>query len=118
VGRYEEALEIIYASQAHAAAKGEFYYAPDLHRIEGDLLLARDPGSFMAAEAAYEKALEIARRAEGRGWELRTLVSLARLRLAQGRGEEGREGLRPVYQSFDQGRDLPDLREARELLNE
>jgi predicted ATPase len=45
-------------------------------------------------------------------------VSFARLRRDQGRGAEARDLLAPVYGSFTEGFDTPDLKEAKVLLDE
>jgi predicted ATPase len=50
-------------------------------------------------------------------WELRVVLSLARMRVAQGRGDEARQLLMPIYECFTEGFEAPDLRAARELLD-
>ena len=45
-------------------------------------------------------------------------MSLARLRLDQGRHAEGLDLLAPVYGWFTEGFDTPDLKEAKALLDE
>jgi predicted ATPase len=49
---------------------------------------------------------------------LRAAVSLARLWSEQGRREEARALLAPVYGWFTEGFGTPDLREAQALLDE
>jgi predicted ATPase len=71
-----------------------------------------------AAEELYHTALSIARAQEAKLWELRAVTCLARLCRAQGRNAEARELLAPVYGWFTEGFDIPDLREAKDLLNE
>ena len=63
-------------------------------------------------------ALDLARATSARGWELRLATSLARLWAGQGRVDEARRLLAPVYDAFTEGFDLPDLRDARALLAE
>jgi predicted RNA polymerase sigma factor len=53
-----------------------------LHRLRGGLLL--QSGRVEEAENEFAHALMIARRQQGRMWELRTAVSLTRLWPAQG----------------------------------
>jgi predicted ATPase len=49
-------------------------------------------------------------------WELRSATSLARLKVKQGRGDEARQILGPVYERFTEGFETTDLRAARALL--
>jgi predicted ATPase len=49
---------------------------------------------------------------------LRAATSLALLWAAQGRGEEARALLAPVYGAFDEGFGTPDLQVAKALLDE
>ena len=53
---------------------------------------------------------------EAKLWELRAAASLARLRRDQGRREEARELLAPIYGWFTEGFGTPDLKEAKALL--
>ena len=75
-------------------------------------------GRTAAAEASYRQALGSAREQGARSWELRSARDLARLWRDQGRRAEARELLAPVYVSFTEGFALPDLVEARALLEE
>ena len=56
----------------------------------------------------------------GRGlyWELRASMSLARLWRDQGKVQQARELLAPVYGWFTEGFDMRDLKEAKALLEE
>ena len=71
-----------------------------------------------AAEELYRRALSIAQEQEAKLWELRAVVSLARLRRDQGWCAEARDLLAPVYGWFTEGFDTPDLTEAKALLDE
>ena len=51
-------------------------------------------------------------------WELRAATSLARLLRDQGKREEARDLLAPVYGWFTEGFDTLDLKEAKALLEE
>jgi predicted ATPase len=50
-------------------------------------------------------------------WELRAAMSMARLRRDQGKRQEGRDLLAPVYGWFTEGFDTLDLKEAKALLD-
>jgi predicted ATPase len=69
------------------------------------------------AERCLQRSLAVARKQGARFWELRAAVSLARLWRNQGRHDEARHVLGPVYGWFTEGFDTPDLKEAKELLD-
>ena len=50
-------------------------------------------------------------------WELRAAMSMVRLWRDQGKREEGRDLLAPVYGRFTEGFDTLDLKEAKALLD-
>jgi predicted ATPase len=70
------------------------------------------------AEVSFRTALAIAREQGTRGYELRSATSLARLWVKQGRRGEARDLLAPVYDSFTEGFDTADLKEAKAFLDE
>ena len=63
------------------------------------------------------QSLASARRQSALAWELRTATTLARLRVAQGRGAEARQLLSPVYGRFTEGFASSDLKAAKQLLD-
>ena len=70
------------------------------------------------AEAAFGEAIEVSRGQQARLLELRAATSMARLWRDQGKRDEARELLAPVYNWFTEGFDTPDLKEAKALLDE
>jgi predicted ATPase/DNA-binding winged helix-turn-helix (wHTH) protein len=91
----------------------------ELLRVKGELILrAGAPASVAAAERHFLDSLDWARRQEARSWELRTMTSLARLRVEQGRPSEARDLLAPVYGRFTEGFGTADLRTAKALLDD
>jgi len=87
----------------------------ELLRLEGELL--RAAGDARAAEAAFQRALGIARGQGARAFELRIATSLGRLLAEQGRAGEALPVLSAIYQAFREGFERRDLIEARELLD-
>jgi predicted ATPase len=87
-----------------------------VHRIPGDLLNAKDDRS--AAELHYRQAIAVAERQSAKLLQLRASTSLARLWLGQGKRTEARDLLGPIYGWFTEGFDVPDLKEAKALLDE
>ena len=69
-------------------------------------------------ETCFEQALEVARCQSAKSFELRAAMSLARLWRDQGKVQQARELLAPVYGWFTEGFDTRDLKEAKALLEE
>ena len=115
-GQVEEALALLDDALQIVERTGERWFAAELNRHKGRLLLRQ--GHSGAAEKLYRKALSIAVEQEAKLWELRTAVSLARLRRDQGRRAEARDLLAPVYNWFTEGFGTPDLKQAKALLDE
>jgi predicted ATPase len=91
-------------------------YEAELHRLRGDLLNAIcDPS---AAERSYHQALAVAKLQTAKLLELQASLSLARLWCKQNRRGEARDLLAPIYGWFTEGLDMPDLKEAKALLEE
>ena len=70
------------------------------------------------AEEHFAHALAVARQQEAKSWELRASMSFARLWRSQGKSQQARELLAPVYGWFSEGFDTLDLKEAKALLDE
>lgn len=113
-GRLEEGLRAVGDAFAVAERCGIVFWNAELHRRRGELLLAS--GERGAADACFQDALSCARAQEARSLELRAAVSLARLYLEEGESPKASAILRPVYESFVEGFDTPDLVEARQLV--
>jgi predicted ATPase len=114
--KIEEGLAALDDALAKAAGSGERGWNAEIHRLRGELtsrLPYPDPAK---AEDSFRTALAIAREQGTRGYELRAATSLARLWREHGRRAEARDLLAPVYGSFTEGFDTPDLKEAKALL--
>jgi predicted ATPase len=90
----------------------------EVYRLQGELLLRQASPDATQAEACFQQALDIARRQQARSWELRAAMSLACLWQRQGKRQQARELLAPVYNWFTEGFDTADLQDARALLEE
>jgi predicted ATPase len=89
----------------------------ELCRIEGEVL--RQAGAaHEQVERCFTTAIDLARRQEAKSFELRAVTSLARLWRDQGRHDNARDLLRPIYEWFTEGLDTPDLVAAKTLLDE
>jgi tetratricopeptide (TPR) repeat protein len=100
---------------ALGAAPAQGIYTPELLRIRGDLLTRR--GDDSQAEASYREAIALAHGMGAKLIELRVTTSLGHLLQTRGAAEV-RELLAPLYASFTEGFDTPDLVGAKALLEE
>ncbi|WP_236202278.1 ATP-binding protein [Pseudomonas pseudonitroreducens] len=101
--------------RARTGAAG--WCAAEILRNEAVVLRARgDRESLSGAETLLSHAMALARQQGALAWELRSATCLAELCSAQGRPEDARQLLEPVYQRFSEGFDLPDQRHARHCL--
>ncbi len=90
----------------------------DLYRLKGELLLQKDGRAEQEAEALFHRALEVAGVQKMKSVELCAAMSLARLWQKQGKKEDARALLAPIYDWFTEGFDTPDLKDAKALLDE
>src|SRR5439155_19118733 len=90
----------------------------EMLRLKGEVLMICRPSATAEAENCFREALEVAQAQEGKWWQLRTAASLSRLLRDTGRRDEGSAILAKIYNWFTEGFDLPDLKEAKSLLNE
>jgi predicted ATPase/DNA-binding winged helix-turn-helix (wHTH) protein len=118
LGQSTEALGTIDQALAAAEEVGQRWYVPELLRLKGELLL-REPRdqSFSRAENCFHRALEVAGQQGALYWELRSVISLAQLRMTQGRLDDARQALARVYDQFSEGFETSDLRAARKVLD-
>jgi predicted ATPase len=96
----------------------ERWFEAEVNRIAGEIALKSRPPDMQKAKAYFERALTIARQQQAKSWELRAAMSLARLWRDQGKVQQARELLAPVYGWFTEGFDTRDLKEAKALLGE
>jgi predicted ATPase len=116
-GAAEAGLRVIAEAKDLVARDDEHMWEAELKRLEGEL--GRVQGiSAVDIQACFEQALEVARCQSAKSFELRAAMSLARLWRDQGKVQQARELLAPVYGWFTEGFDTRDLKEARALLGE
>jgi predicted ATPase len=116
LGRTTEGLDhLIEAEQITEAANDRFHEA-ELHRVRGDVLSGI--GDLAGAERSYQQAILVANRQSAKLFELRAAMSMARLWRDQGKRDEARALLAPVYGWFTEGFNTRDLKEAKALLDE
>jgi len=118
-GQPLEGLRVLDDALTHVEKTGECFDEAELRCLQGELtLLAGGTDAHMTAEARFRLGLDIARAQRARGWELAIAGRLARLLHEQGRDEEARDLLQPVYAWFTEGLEIANIRSARALLDE
>jgi class 3 adenylate cyclase/predicted ATPase len=96
----------------------ETWWEAGVNRIAGEIALKSLKSDAAKAELYFERALQVARQQQAKSWELRAAMSMARLWRDQGKVQQARELLAPVYGWFTEGFDTRDLKEAKALLEE
>jgi class 3 adenylate cyclase/predicted ATPase len=117
-GNVDKGLATVEEAFAMMRTGGEQFCLPEIHRIKGELLLARSANDRDTAEAAFGEALSVARALHAKFLELRAAVSMARFWRDQGKVRQARDLLAPAYGWFTEGFDTHDLKEAKTLLAE
>ena len=113
----ERGLHVLDEGMAAARGNNERWWDAELHRLRGDLLVARgsDPDE---ADAAYRRAVEIARGQAANSLELRAATGRMRLWRNSPRAPDAKRLLAQTLDAFSEGLDTPDLISARALLLE
>jgi predicted ATPase len=116
LGQLDDARRCIDDAIDKVEESKEKWCEAEVHRIAGEITL-KSP-ALEKAEAYFDRALAVARQQQAKSWELRAAMSLARLWRDQGKPQQARELLAPVYDWFTEGFDTLDLKEAKALLDE
>jgi predicted ATPase len=128
VGELEAGLRVLAEAVAQVEKTEERFWEAEIYRLKGELVLAAEGVGLShgieeipdaeSPEACFLKAIEIARRQEGKSLELRATMSLARLWQQQGKKDQARSILADIYGWFTEGFDTSDLQQAKALLEE
>ena len=95
-GRAEEGLIAVAEADEHMTQTDQYIWAAEIKRVEGELrrLSGASPDE---AETYFQRALTIAREQKAKSFELRAVMSLARLWRDHGRHSDAHALLAPVY---------------------
>jgi tetratricopeptide (TPR) repeat protein len=116
IGRTSEGLTLLSEALELVGRTDERWFEAELCRLRGELLRAK--GDREGAELWFSRSLAKARAQNAKLWELRACCSTARLRGDQGKRTEGQTLLAAAYGWFTERPDMPDLKEAKALLEE
>ena len=118
LGQFDDAWRCIDDAIDKKEKSKEKWGEAEVHRIAGEIAVNSPEPNAAKAEAYFERALAVARQQQAKSWELRASMSLARLWRDQGKVQQARELLAPVYGWFAEGFDTRDLKEAKALLEQ
>ena len=116
--QFDDAWRCIGEAETAVETTKERWCEAEVNRIAGEIAFTSPEPDAAKAEAYFERALSVARQQQAKSWELRAAMSLARLWRDQGKVQQARELLAPVYGWFTEGFDTRDLKEAKALLEE
>ena len=115
-GQPEAGLTALAEACTLVEATEERWWEAEVYRLQGELLRQLPRPDAGQAESCFQQALHVARRQQAKALELRATLSCSHLWLTQGKRDEARVLLAPIYGWFTEGFDTADLQEARALL--
>ena len=116
VGRHADGLKQVEKAIHIASGIGESLYGPLLFQVRAKLLQASGHTN-EEIEASLRHSLELAIMQGAKVLELRAAIGLVGLWRDQGKRDQARALLAPVYGWFTEGFDTSDLKEAKTLLD-
>jgi predicted ATPase len=135
-GRFEAfhlglAAEVRSRNGQHAAAKSavaaafdalgrnpDMPFLSELYRLRAAVTLRTSAAAIHQAAADLQQALDVARAQGARSLELRAARDLAKLWVERRERQRARDLLAPVCDWFGEGFETPDLKDAKELLDQ
>ena len=118
LSQFDDAWHCIGEAMTAVQTTKESWFEAELNRMAGEIALVSPKPNVAQAEDYFDLALAVARQQQAKSWELRAAMSLARLWRDQGKLQQARELLAPVYDWFTEGFDTLDLKEAKTLLDQ
>ena len=116
--QFDDAWRCIGEAMTIVETTKQRWFEAEAIRVAGEIILLSPERDLAKAEAYFERALTVARQQQAKSWELRAAMSMARLWRDQGKPQQARELLAPVYGWFTEGFDTLDLKEAKTLLED
>jgi predicted ATPase len=118
LGQFDDAWGCIGEAMTAVKTTKEKWSEAEVNRIAGEIALLSPEPDAAKTEAYFERALAVARAQQAKSWELRAAMSMARLWRDQGKRQQARKLLAPVYDWFTEAFDTRDLKEAKALLEQ
>ena len=118
LGQFDDAWRCVDEAMTAMETTKEKWSEAEVHRTAGEIAMLGENPDLAKAQAYFERALSVVGKQQAKSWELRAAMSMARLWRDQGKVQQARELLAPVYGWFTEGFDTRDLKEAKALLDE
>jgi predicted ATPase len=118
LGQFDDACRYISEATAAVETTKETWCEAEVHRVAGEIALKSTQPDATKAEEYFDRALAVARAQQAKSWELRAAMSMARLWRDQGKPQQARDLLAPIYGWFTEGHHTLDLKEVKALLDE
>jgi len=118
LGQFDDAWRCVGEAMTTVETTKERWCEAEVNRVTGEIALLSPEPERAKAEEYFDRAHEVARQQQAKSWELRAATSMARLWRNQGKPQQARELLAPVYGWFTEGFETRDLKEAQALLDE
>ncbi|WP_283427697.1 ATP-binding protein [Shimia sagamensis] len=116
-GDYDGALKTIEEAEAFAKESGENFWAPDLARLNGEILLAQSSDNSNLADEMFEKALEIADRFHSKSLKVKALTSQLKMQISTGSKPIAAQKLRTQLKMIEGGEKTYTVKQAMEALS-
>jgi predicted ATPase len=118
LGKFADARRCVDEAATAVRTTKETTFEAEVHRIAGEIEIMSPERDAAKAEMYFDRALAVARKQQAKSLELRAAKSMARLWRDQGKSQQARELLAPVYGWFTEGFGTLHLKEAKALLEE
>jgi predicted ATPase len=105
LGHFDDAWRCIGEAMTTVERTNERWFEAYTRHIAGEIALMSPEPDAAKAEAYFESAIAVARKQQAKSWELRAATSMARLWRDQGKRDQARNLLAPVYGRFTEGFD-------------
>ena len=102
LGQFDDAMRCIGEAITTVETTKERWFEAEANRTAGEIALLL-PEPDVAKAECFERALAVARKQQAKSGQLRAAMSMARLWRDQGRRDEARDLLTPVYNWFIEG---------------
>ena len=99
LGQFDNARNSIAEAMTAIETTKERWCEAEIHRMAGEIALHSPERNAAKAQDYFERSLAVARQQQAKSWELRASMSMARLWRDQGKPQQARELLAPVYGS-------------------